>query len=139
MIKQILLCVLMLGTFSSLQAQHEEQKKFGKTNIHQDERVDTLLERHIYYNKTHKNIDGYRIMIFFDSGNHSKDKAYETKGQFEENYPDVPAYISFSSPYYRVRVGDFRSRMEADKFLQEIKTDYPNAYVLKSEIEYPDL
>jgi len=51
----------------------------------------------------------------------------------------VPAYVSFNPPYYRVRVGDFRSEMEAKRFLNRIKYDYPNGWVVKTSISLPKL
>ena len=52
-------------------------------------------------------------------------------------YPEIPAYVSWKAPNYRVRVGDFRSRLEAEKVLQSILIGYPNAWVIKDEINFP--
>ena len=61
------------------------------------------------------------------------------KIEFEEEYEDVPAYITFGEPYYRVRVGDFRTRLDAEKFLQRIYRTYPNAWVTRDKINLPVL
>jgi len=45
----------------------------------------------------------------------------------------------FQSPYYKVRVGDFRSRMDAEGFKQKIINDFPDSFVVKDEINFPEL
>jgi len=109
----------------------------GAVIIHQDARVDSILQMHIAYNKQQKGIDGYRIQIFFDAGNNSLNRATAVAGQFQLLFPGDTAYISFSEPYYKVRVGDFRTRLDAEGFLQEILPDFPNAFVIKDKINYP--
>lgn len=111
----------------------------GEIVVYQDSRIDSLIQQHIAVNQKYPGIDGYRIMIFFDSGNNSKDTAYRVMMEFSELYPDVPAYLSFNPPYYRVRVGNFRTRLEAEKFLYALRRDYPNGWVVETTIELPKL
>lgn len=133
-----ILTVLILPLFAG--GQHE-----GNVKVYQDPYVDTLLQ---YYESVwemksqdpdNKGIEGYRVQIFFDSGSHSGDRAMKEKEVFEEDHPEVPAYVTWRAPNYRVRVGDFRTRLEAENFLQKIKKDYPNAWVIKDEINFPKL
>lgn len=117
----------------------------GKVVVHNDPLFDTLLyqfdsvQRMKAANPDNKGIDGFRVQIFFDSGTYSGDRANEVKEEFEENNEGVNAYVTWKAPNYRVRVGDFRSRLEAEKFLRDISEDYPNAWVIKDEINFPDL
>jgi hypothetical protein len=53
------------------------------------------------------------------------------------NYPDVPVYLVFGQPYYRLRVGDFRTRMEAEKMFQTLVQDYKKAFVTSDRIQLP--
>jgi hypothetical protein len=116
---------------------YAQQDRSGTLNIHADPRIDSLLELHIAYNETFPVMDGYRIHIYMGSGNTALDKAEEIQMEFEEDYDDVPAYITFAEPYYRVRVGDFRTRLDASQFLQRINRKYPNAWVIKEKINLP--
>jgi hypothetical protein len=117
----------------------------GRVTVDADPLFDTLGEhfRHLQelqmQNPDNKGIEGYRVQIFFDSGTKSGDRALEAQEAFTEEYEDVPVYITWKAPNYRVRVGDFRTRLEAEKFLQQIARDYPNAWVIKDEINYPPL
>jgi hypothetical protein len=110
----------------------------GKIEIVQDERITELVQKHIYINKKAK-IDGYRVQIFFDSGTNSKNRAFAKKGQFLAMFPDVGAYLTFQSPNYKVRVGDFRTRMDAEGFKAKIMLDFTDAFVVMDEINYPSL
>ncbi len=111
----------------------------GNIMIFQDSRVDTIMKKHIEYNLYKNNIEGYRVQIFFDAGNNSLSKATEVAEDFQLLYPGDTAYISFSEPYYKVRVGDFRTRMDAEGFLRNIVDDYPNAFVIMDNINFPKL
>lgn len=113
------------------------QSEGGKIKIHQDSRVDSILQRHINYNRQSDGIDGYRIHIFFEAGNLSLSKANQAASRYQMLYPGDTAYVSFSEPYYRVRVGDFRTRLDAEGYLQKIIRDYPNAFVIKDKINFP--
>jgi len=124
--------LLTVGSF----AQDESQ---GDLQIIQDIRIDTLLARHIALNEYNPDIEGWRIEIFFESGNNSKRLAIEAQSEFISKYTEVPTHLIFQEPYYKVRVGDFRSRLEAEEFLKKISNEYMNAFVVKSEIDFPKL
>jgi len=106
---------------------------------HQDIRVDNLLQLHIAYNTAYPVMPGYRIQLFMESGNTALENTESIKEKFEKKYEDVPAYITFGEPYYRLRVGDFRTRLEAIKFLDLIQRAYPQAWVVKDKIYFPSL
>ena len=84
-------------------------------------------------------MDGYRVQIFFDAGNNSLNRANNVVEKFQLLYPSDTAYVSFSEPYYKVRVGDFRTKLDAEGYLQEVLPDYPNAFVIKDRINFPKL
>lgn len=135
--KSVICLVIVLLIFAwSANGQSKEQK--GLT-IQADARIDSLVQLHIAYNEVFAVMPGYRIQIFMESGNEALNTAEEAKETFIEKYNQTPAYLIFSAPYYRVRVGDFRTRLQAEKFLQEINRHYPNAWVIKDDINFPEL
>jgi hypothetical protein len=117
----------------------------GYVDVKQDPELDTLIMQYqglraeIEENDDNKGMPGYRIQIFFDSGTNSGERARKAKEEFELLFPDIPGYITWKTPNYRVRVGDFRTRLEADRALVDIEEEYPNAWVIKDEINYPPL
>ena len=111
----------------------------AQSDIREDIRIDNLLQLHIAYNTAFPVMPGYRIQLFMESGNTALEKAEKIIEKFQEKYKVVPAYITFGEPYYRVRIGDFRTRLEAIKFLDQIQKHYPQAWVVKDNISFPVL
>lgn len=69
---------------------------------------------------------GYRIQVFSDNDMRSaKSNADYRKRAIEQQFPQYRAYVTFESPYWRVRVGDFRSSSQANAALREIKSAFP--------------
>lgn len=134
----ILLSIICLVAANGLAGQDE-----GQVMIVQDPAIDTLLQKHIEMNEKlllntdNFAIDGFRIQIFEESGNKSSTRAREVMAEFSTKYPDVPVYLSWQAPNFKVRVGDFGSRMEAEGFLNKIKRSYPIAWVIRDKIKYP--
>lgn len=124
---------------------YSQNMQKGRVEYIQDPRIDTLLNLHKNLNEyllcddDNYQIKGYRVQIFFDSGNNSSTRARGVKEAFESKFKDIPAYISWKAPNFRVRVGDFRTRLEADGFLSKIIRYYPNAWVIKDEIKFPPI
>jgi hypothetical protein len=110
----------------------------GRVEIIQDHRISILIEKHAFVSENSKP-QGYRVQIFSDSGTQSKSRANNLKSRFEEKYSEIPAYLSFQSPNYRVRVGDFRTRLDAEGFKAGIIGDFTDAFVVKDEIHFPEL
>ncbi|MBO7647395.1 MAG: SPOR domain-containing protein [Bacteroidales bacterium] len=81
-------------------------------------------------------MNGYRIQIAAVTGTNSKSTAESERYLFLSRYPDIPAYISYMEPYFRIRVGNFASRLDAYFALQEIISLYPNAYIIPDKITY---
>jgi hypothetical protein len=137
---KILVQVVVLFLLSSPAVKsfaQDNKKEKGHIQIIQDDKVDLLVSKHIQINQNRKGIDGYRIQIFFDSGNNSKTKAQSIYEGFKAKYPDVRAYLSFKSPNYKVRVGDYRTRLDAQRFLNDIIIEYPNAWIIADMINLP--
>ncbi|MBN1338766.1 MAG: SPOR domain-containing protein [Bacteroidales bacterium] len=114
-----------------------QQSDSGSLVIIEDARIDSLLQLHYKVNSQYPVMPGYRVQILFESGNNSKTLAREAIAKFNEEYPYTKAYLIFESPYYKVRVGDFRTKMEAEKFMTTIQPDYPSAFVTRDNISFP--
>ncbi|MGD0710503.1 MAG: hypothetical protein ABR968_04920 [Bacteroidales bacterium] len=116
------------------------QKTGNVDMVVSDTRINTLIEKHIAFSENRGSIRGFRIQIFFDSGNNSKNSAVAAMNGFKAKYPNVEAYLIYHEPNYKIRVGDFRCRMDAQRFLYNISGEYENAFIVKDdEINLPDL
>ena len=101
----------------------------GTIEITGDVRVSELVKKHIEFNERLRTVPGYRVQIASLSGPNSRNQAFELKARFKETYPDVEVYIVFSEPNFRIKVGDFTSKLDAYVFMQKIKDTYPGTIV----------
>jgi len=137
-VKHILLLVLLfLGAWIPDATCQESGQAPGTSDIVQDPRVDELVKKHIQVNQALNTMDGFRIQVFSDSGNNSKNKAYSVNDELQSKYPGKGVYLTFKSPNYRVRIGDFRTKLDAQRFLIELTADYPNAFIVSDQINLP--
>lgn len=134
--------VLMICCMGAMEAFSQYDGE-GNVKITQDPRIDTILMKHIEMNEAlllnddNYAIDGFRIQVFEESGNRSSTHAREVMTEFSGKYPEVPVYLTWQAPNFKVRIGDFRTRMEAEGFLNKIKREYPIAWVIRDKIKFP--
>lgn len=74
---------------------------------------------------------GFRVQIY--SGN-SRNEAYDVQTRFQSQFKDYGSYISYEEPNYRVKVGDFTSRSEANRFRTILREYYRNVFVFTEDI-----
>jgi len=92
--------------------------------IVQDPRIQLLIEKQIYVNTLAlRNMPGFRVQVIstMDRG-----KATAAKAKLMELFPQYKTYLSYQSPYFRVRVGDFRTREDAEQLQQQLGDYFPN-------------
>ena len=79
-------------------------------------RVDKRINQLVEIEKRIDQIHGYRLQICFDS---NKDIVDDARDKFLKSYPLTDTYITFENPHFNLKVGDFRSRLEAEKVKRE--------------------
>ena len=129
--------LLLTGLSPGFAFAQDSIRELKNIRIIEDEKVDLLVSKHIRINQNRNGISGFRIQIFFDSGTNSKTNAQGIFEGFRAKYPDVTAYLTFKAPNYKVRVGNFRTKLDAQRFLNEIITEYPNAWIIPEQISLP--
>ena len=106
--------------------------------IHSDPRMDTLLLRAYLAAEAAPATGGYRIQLYSGS---NRQTALQVKSQFMLTYSDYRAYLIYSQPYFKIRVGDFRNRAEALKLYSLLKQDerFKVVMMVPDKIELPPL
>jgi hypothetical protein len=102
----------------------------GSVTLHEPERISALME---LYTATRQPLKGYRVQVFLGD----RSKAEETRRLFMTRHTETPAYLSYLAPNFRVRVGDLRTRLEAEKLRDVLREEYPGLYVVPDDIEPP--
>jgi hypothetical protein len=130
---------------SDLFSTAETNNGMGKLKIIQDPALDTLISRYILGNKmlrdkyTYLGMEGCRIQIFNSSNRNAREESGKVKAEFITKFPDIKAHELFENPgYFKVRVGDFRSKTEATKLFLEISKEFPDAYTVPDFINFPE-
>ena len=108
----------------------------GSVTVNRSASVDKAFEKYVEENSG-KKLNGYRIRIFFDNKQTARMQSEEVEKTFIENFPQHPVYRTYTNPYFKVAVGDFRTRSDAAKVLLEIQKQFPKAFIIKDVINYP--
>jgi hypothetical protein len=98
--------------------------------------IDNVENQYISVWKKIKKMDGFRIQITSFSGVNSKSSIEKTATQFKQQFPNVPCNVSFFEPYFRLRAGNYRTKLEAYKALTEISPSFPGSFVVKDQIDF---
>ena len=112
------------------------QNIFDFVTVHQSQAISDAMNSKIERNKS-KRLTGYRVRIFFDNKQNARTASEAAMGRFQSAYPGHGVYRSFASPYFKVTVGDFRTKSEAMQMMRRIKADFPSAFVVRENINYP--
>ncbi len=105
-------------------------------NVRQSQQIANSMKSHVASNGA-RTISGYRVRIFFDNKQNARTESEAVLKRFNGLYPDVMAYRIYANPYFKVTVGDFRTKSEAMALLARIKGTFPSAFVVKENIEFP--
>ena len=105
-------------------------------NVRQSQQIANSMKSHVASNGA-RTIPGYRVRIFFDNKQNARTESEAVLKRFNGLYPDVMAYRIYANPYFKVTVGDFRTKSEAMALLARIKGAFPSAFVVKESIEFP--
>lgn len=108
----------------------------GAVEVNQSISVDYAFKKYVEQN-AQKKLNGFRIRIFFDNKQSARIQSEEVEKTFIETFPQYPVYRTYTNPYFKVAVGDFRTKSDAVKVLQVIQRDFPKAFIIKDVINYP--
>jgi hypothetical protein len=156
--------LLLLLVSAGTQAQTTVQKKEilqelnavvpgkGRVTVYEDESISHVLGRPMAPPRTvYTNADGtvryykmrgYKIQVF--SGNDqrtSKNEALRKQNQINKAFPELETVVLFDSPFWRLRVGNFATREEAEEVMEELRRTFPSfgkeMYIVVDEVKIP--
>ena len=138
----LILGLAMLGWASGIEAQIavsdtsivqylERPETGGRVKVEQPAELAKRVSRAegvIKYDgdKGYAQSSGFRIQVFSDNDYRTaKNNALYKEGLIRQAFPDLETYVTFTSPFWRLRVGDFRSYEEAGNALMQLKKEFP--------------
>ena len=128
---------LITTAFIGLQseAQTQDSSRLGQLIVISEEGIDELRIRYMEKKKISNEFPGYRVQIY----NGRKDQLLSKKTEFLSAFPNVLTYTLYDAPEYKLQAGNFRTRLEAEKFLREVVSSYGSGFVVRTLIKPPRL
>lgn len=117
----LLLLTVFFSTTSKIRAQN------SNLEVNQDPKFEQLLNEKRKINTNLSYSDRYKIQIF----NGASEGAKKTLSDFRQEFKNTDGTIIFNTPNYKVWVGNYRTRMEAERNLMDIKRKYKNVFLIK--------
>ena len=108
--------------------------------VHKDSRLDVFTSKQAYVNKLTAHMTssgqfkGFRLQVL---STRTREDAFNTKATLLQQFPDQKAYILYQSPYFKVRIGNFPNKQDADAFKKQLSKVYSQpAYLVEDIIDY---
>lgn len=99
----------------------------GSVSINQDKKIVSLLELRKDMNKTESDADRYKIQIY----NGNRAGAYKAQDEFNSKFSKWDLVVVYEPPNFKTWAGNFRTKIEADRALKEIKQNFSSAFIFK--------
>jgi hypothetical protein len=139
----IALFVIAISAMFSLDAFAQEihicdsSNQQGNVRVYANEKLFTAIKESMPAEDEELTFPGYRVQIY--SGN-NRSLANRVKENFLKMYPEQPAYLDYLSPNFRVRIGDFRNKLEAQRMLHDLKQTVGDGILLvPDKINFPEV
>lgn len=107
----------------------------GSLKVTTEAGIDQLNQQYIRQNKEDGTLPGYRVQIY----NGKKAETLKKRSEFLSVFPNTAVYTVYEAPEYKVQVGDFRTRLEAEKFLRQVQSQYGSGFLVNTRIKQPPL
>lgn len=114
----------------------------GQVEIIKDPRIDSIIAHRLIATKSplgkigSSSGYGYRVQFFISS---NRNEIYAKQAAFNQMYPDLRTYIIYQEPNYKLKAGDYRTRLEAQKLMRDIRPQFPTLFLVSEKINLPKL
>lgn len=104
----------------------------SSVRIYKDPRLDLLVAKQVELNKkayieNNRTGAGYRVLVI---NTNDRKKALDVKSRLMTDYPEHKTYLIYQSPYFKIQVGNFRDRKEAEALRKQILRIYPTGVIV---------
>lgn len=122
--------------FSGISVAQIKKTNEGNIGIIKDARLDALLKRYNAINKKKGSIQGFRIQLVAST---NRADIYKVKSKFYSLFPEHRPYVVYQQPNFKLRIGNYRTRLEAYRDLQEILPQFNDAFIIIDELKIEEL
>ena len=122
--KKLLFLFILFPSLLIAQTDTSLSEKGNITSINEGG-IDALVRKYKTILENTGGVEGWRIQVTFKA---KRENILPLQIKFSKLYPEIPAQITFDSPYYKLTVGNFRTRNEAIKIKHQINKVFPGAH-----------
>jgi hypothetical protein len=104
--------------------------------VHKDDRVDALVKKQAAINERSRRISGrtmrgYRLMVL---NTNNREEAISAKTKVYTHFPDQKAYLTYQSPFFRLKAGNFKTRDDAKRYQTLMNKIFPKGVFIISDV-----
>lgn len=103
----------------------------GQVSIIEDAKVSSLMNSYINQARSSQYVQGWRIQLVTTNDRRKMEAA---RGKFGSLYPGIEISWKHVSPYYQVQIGAYRTKLELQSFLLQLKNDFPTAIPVRDKV-----
>tara|TARA_B100001778_G_C18093713_1_gene408600 strand:+ start:30 stop:440 length:411 start_codon:yes stop_codon:yes gene_type:complete len=133
--KKIFIVLILLPIYSFTQNDSVYNLNKDIISINEDG-IDELVYKYEQILKNRNGVKGWRIQLKFKA---KESEIIQLKLKFIKLFPEIPVLLEYQEPYYRIRVGNCRTKLEALKIKNEIKKEFPGSYPVPEIINFLEL
>lgn len=133
-----LFAIILIFSLTHATAQNSLDKPLdsGTVIVHKDPRLDVLIKKQIQINEettreARKNIKGYRLLVI---NTNNRDEALAAKTKVYTYFPELRPYLIWQSPFFKLKVGNFRDRKDADEYRKKMAAYFPKGVFIINDI-----
>ena len=132
--------VVAIPEYDLLEELSQPTEDGGNVELHAAENIQNMLKWHVRQNKQKRSFTGYRIQLYsVNSYGCDINRLKEFGDKLELDFSDIPAYLKYFDPDFKIRAGNYHSRLESIPALYRIRKLHPSCYPVKTEITLEDL
>lgn len=134
----MLISLVFLFCISGVRAQQITADTLQNITLSTDARLNTLLNKYREVNeelylKRLRNIQGFRVQVITTN---DRNGALSVKTRMLSDFPGEKTYFIYHAPYFKIQMGNFKTREDAEQLMQEVKRIYPSGvFIVPSIIE----
>ena len=121
-------------SLSAQTATEKDSSKWGKWSIREPEEIAVLQSQQKKKNLKSAGTPGWRVRVFRENSRNARQRSLELVEQLKISFPNIAVYWNYESPFFKVSLGDFRSKEDAIQFVQKNKDFLPTAFVVSEPI-----
>lgn len=110
----------------------------ANVKVHQSPAIRSAMFSHVSRN-SEKQFTGFRIRIYNESVQNARSLSEAAEERFRSIYPGIETVRTYSAPFFTVTVGNYRTRVDAERAIRTIRNDFPTAIIVKERFKYPSL